>query len=155
MHIQDKQYEEYINSLQLLHNEFDCRFREMHVLEEDLFIFMTPFTIDINIVPADIQLELIDLKCDTALKNPFGNTTSNSVLNNMKHIHQNGHIDHKDHQNGFTNGTTYMQNDIAHLSNGIVSGNSKIIATMHNYLPKDPIRKMYNEVEGYQQNLHM
>ncbi|XP_011637258.1 adenylate kinase isoenzyme 5 isoform X2 [Pogonomyrmex barbatus] len=84
-----------------------------------------------------------------------GDTTSNSVLNNMKHIHQNGHIDHKDHQNGFTNGTTYMQNDIAHLSNGILSGNSKIIATMHNYLPKDPIRKMYNEVEGYQQNLHM
>ncbi|EZA55208.1 General transcription factor II-I repeat domain-containing protein 2B, partial [Ooceraea biroi] len=75
MHIADKQYDKYINSLQLLHDEFDYRFREIHLLELDLLIFMTPFTVDINIVPADIQLELIDLKCDTALKNRFHTTT--------------------------------------------------------------------------------
>lgn len=79
-------------------------------------------------------------------------TISNGILNNMKHIQQNGHIN----QNGIANGTTHMlQNGVAHLANGIVSGNNKIAPAMHNYLPKDPIRKMYNEVEGYQQNLHM
>jgi len=45
-----------------------------------------------------------------------------------------------------------LQDSVTHLANGIVSGNNK--PAMH-YLPKDPIRKMYNEVEGYQQNLHM
>lgn len=47
-----------------------------------------------------------------------------------------------------------LQNGVAHLANGIKSGNNKVAPTMHN-LPKDPIRKMYNEVEGYQQNLYM
>ncbi|XP_025155936.1 adenylate kinase isoenzyme 5 isoform X2 [Harpegnathos saltator] len=80
-------------------------------------------------------------------------TISNGVLNNMKHIQQNGHI----HQNGIANGTAHMlQNGVAHLANGIVpSDKNKVAPTMRNYLPKDPIRKMYNEVEGYQQNLHM
>jgi len=69
----------------------------------------------------------------------------------MKHIQQNGHI----YQNGIANGTTHMlQDSVTHLANGIVSGNNKVVPAMH-YLPKDPIRKMYNEVEGYQQNLHM
>lgn len=77
---------------------------------------------------------------------------SNGILNNMKHIQQNGHA----YQNGIANGTTHMlQNGVAHLANGIVSSNNKVAPAMHNYLPKDPIRKMYNEVEGYQQNLHM
>ncbi|XP_011874309.1 PREDICTED: adenylate kinase isoenzyme 5 [Vollenhovia emeryi] len=79
-------------------------------------------------------------------------TISNGMLNNMKHIQQNGHV----YQNGIANGTAHMlQNGVAHLANGIVSGNNKIAPAIHNYLPKDPIRKMYNEVEGYQQNLHM
>lgn len=77
---------------------------------------------------------------------------SNGMLNHMKHIQQNGHI----RQNGIANGTTHMlQNGIAHLANGIIPDNNKVAPTMRNYLPKDPIRKMYNEVEGYQQNLHM
>jgi len=79
-------------------------------------------------------------------------TISNGVLNNMKHIQQNGHI----HQNGIAKGTTHiLQNGVAHLANGNISGNNKIAPAMHNYLPKDPVRKMYNEIEGYQQNLHM
>lgn len=68
----------------------------------------------------------------------------------MKHIHQNGHV----YQNGTVNGTVHMlQNGAAHLANGI--GNNKVAPAVNNYLPKDPIKKMYNEVEGYQQSLHM
>lgn len=61
-------------------------------------------------------------------------------------------------QNGIANGATHMlQNGVAHLANGIVS-NNKVAPAVQNYLPnntKDAVRKMYNEVEGYQQNLHM
>ncbi|RLU23097.1 hypothetical protein DMN91_005375 [Ooceraea biroi] len=80
-----------------------------------------------------------------------GMAISNGVLNNMKHVQQNGHI----YQNGIANGAAHMlQNGVGHLANGIVSGNNKVTPT-NNYLPKDPIRKMYNEVESYQQNLHI
>ncbi|XP_014472575.1 PREDICTED: adenylate kinase isoenzyme 5 [Dinoponera quadriceps] len=73
-------------------------------------------------------------------------TISNGVLKQ-----QNGH------QNGIANGTAHiLQNGIAHLANGIASSDkNKVAPATRNYLPKDPIRKMYNEVEGYQQNLHM
>lgn len=76
------------------------------------------------------------------------------MLNNTKHIQQNGHI----HQNGIANGAAHiLQNGVAHLANGIASSDkNKVAPATRNHLPKDPIRKMYNEVEGYQQqNLHM
>ncbi|XP_076378601.1 adenylate kinase isoenzyme 5 [Megalopta genalis] len=61
-------------------------------------------------------------------------------------------------QNGIANGAAHMlQNGVAHLANGI-PGNNKVAPAVQNYLPnetKDTVRKMYNEVEGYQQNLHM
>jgi len=82
---------------------------------------------------------------------------SNGMLNNMNHVQQNGHI----YQNGIANGAAHMlQNGVAHLANGVVSSNNinqqkPVPPTMNNYLPKDPVRKMYNEVEGYQQSLHM
>lgn len=82
---------------------------------------------------------------------------SNGVLNNMKHVQQNGHV----YQNGMVNGAVHMlQNGAAHLANGTIpDGNigrqKPAVPTMNNYLPKDPIRKMYNEVESYQHNLHM
>ncbi|XP_043496776.1 adenylate kinase isoenzyme 5 [Polistes fuscatus] len=80
---------------------------------------------------------------------------TNGVLNNAKKMNQNGGI----RQNGITNGTTHMlQNGVAHLANGIIPGNNKVAPSIQNYLPnntKDPLRKMYNEVEGYQENLHI
>jgi len=81
---------------------------------------------------------------------------SNGVLNNMKHVQQNGHI----YQNGIANGAAHMlQNGVAHLANGVMSSKNinqqKSVAPMNNHLPKDPVRKMYNEIEGYQQSLHM
>ncbi|KAI4484783.1 hypothetical protein M0804_007349 [Polistes exclamans] len=80
---------------------------------------------------------------------------TNGVLNNAKKLNQNGGI----RQNGITNGTTHMlQNGVAHLANGIIPGNNKVAPSIQNYLSnntKDPLRKMYNEVEGYQENLHI
>ena len=69
-HIKEEQYEKYINSLQYCIMDLTIASRK-NVLEVNFLIFMTPFTVDINIVPVDIQLELIDLRCDTLLKNRF------------------------------------------------------------------------------------
>lgn len=80
---------------------------------------------------------------------------ANGILNNARNVNQNGGI----RQNGIANGATHMlQNGVAHLANGIIPGNNKIAPNIQNYLPKnarDPVRKMYNEVEGYQENLHI
>lgn len=61
-------------------------------------------------------------------------------------------------QNGIANSAAHMlQNGVAHLANGIVPSNNKIAPAIQNYLSNntDAVRKMYNEVEGYQQNLHI
>ncbi|KOC65843.1 Adenylate kinase isoenzyme 5, partial [Habropoda laboriosa] len=81
---------------------------------------------------------------------------ANGLKNNARQIQKNGTARI---QNGIANGTTHLlQNGAAHLANGIVAGSNKVAPAVQNYLPnntKDAIRKMYNEVEGYQQNLHM
>lgn len=80
----------------------------------------------------------------------------NGLKNSTKHAQRNG-IEYV--QNGIANGATHMlQNGVAHLANGIVLNNNKIAPAIQNYLPNnttDAVRKMYNEVEGYQQNLHI
>ncbi|XP_017881074.1 adenylate kinase isoenzyme 5 [Ceratina calcarata] len=79
---------------------------------------------------------------------------ANGLRNNARQVQKNG-VAHR-MQNGIANGTAHMlQNGVAHLANGIVPSN-KVAPAVQNYLPaQDAVRKMYNEVEGYQQNLHM
>ncbi|XP_076625518.1 adenylate kinase isoenzyme 5 [Colletes latitarsis] len=81
---------------------------------------------------------------------------TNGLKNSARQVQKNGAAVV---QNGVANGATHMlQNGVAHLANGIVPGSNKVAPAVRNYLPndtKDAVRKMYNEVEGYQQNLHM
>ncbi|XP_076298244.1 adenylate kinase isoenzyme 5 isoform X2 [Lasioglossum baleicum] len=81
---------------------------------------------------------------------------ANGLKKNLREVQKNGVARA---QNGIANGAAHMlQNGVAHLANGIVPGNNKVAPAVQNYLPnetKDAVRKMYNEVEGYQQNLHM
>ncbi|XP_011305325.1 adenylate kinase isoenzyme 5 isoform X2 [Fopius arisanus] len=78
-----------------------------------------------------------------------GARIANGVVNGN---HQNGnHV----HMNGAANGAQhYLQNGVGYLANGIPPGANKVApAPMTN--PKDSIRKMYNEVDGYHENLHI
>ncbi|KAK1136890.1 hypothetical protein K0M31_001421 [Melipona bicolor] len=81
---------------------------------------------------------------------------ANGLKNTARRVQKNGTARM---QNGIANGTAHMlQNGVAHLANGIITGNNKVAPAVQNYLPnnaKDAVRKMYNEVEGYQENLHM
>lgn len=120
-----------------------------------------------SIIPNGISKQIIDSKSNmkkatNTIKNMNGISVHgaariiNGLKNSTKHAQRNG-IEYV--QNGIANGATHMlQNGVAHLANGIVLNNNKIAPAIQNYLPNnttDAVRKMYNEVEGYQQNLHI
>lgn len=51
--------------------EFERRFQVFSELETEFAVFRTPFTVKSSDVPADLQLEIIDLQCDVTLKDKF------------------------------------------------------------------------------------
>ncbi|KOX80742.1 Adenylate kinase isoenzyme 5, partial [Melipona quadrifasciata] len=128
---------------------------------------VVPDNRDQPIVPNGVPKQMIDGKLNvkealTAKKNINGISIqgaariANGLKNTARQAQKNGAARM---QNGIANGTAHMlQNGVAHLANGIISGNNKVAPAVQNYLPnnaKDAVRKMYNEVEGYQENLHM
>lgn len=64
-------FEQYGIILQSLQNEFEFKFQDVVKLENEFNIIAAPFSTDIDVVRPYLQLELIDLKCDTALKDKF------------------------------------------------------------------------------------
>lgn len=119
-----------------------------------------------SIISNGISKQIIDSKSNmkkttNTIKNMNGMSIHgaariiNGLKNNTKHAQKNG-VEYV--QNGIANGAAHMlQNGVAHLANGIVPSNNKIAPAIQNYLSNntDAVRKMYNEVEGYQQNLHI
>uniref|UniRef100_A0A9J7YGI0 Uncharacterized protein n=1 Tax=Cyprinus carpio carpio TaxID=630221 RepID=A0A9J7YGI0_CYPCA len=63
-----RQYKDKISGLL---REFEKRFQVFSELETELAVFRSPFTVRASDVPADMQLEIIDLKCDVELKDKF------------------------------------------------------------------------------------
>lgn len=62
---------EYKNKITELLQEFERRFQVFGELEKEFAFFRSPFAVDASDMPADIQLELIDLQCDSDLKQKF------------------------------------------------------------------------------------
>lgn len=60
--------EKYKKNITDLMREFERRFQVFTELENTFTFFCSPFTVKLSEIPADIQLELIDLRCDTAMK---------------------------------------------------------------------------------------
>ena len=63
--------EKYTNMISALDNEFARSFADFQKLDVEFDILSSPFTTDIEKVPDTIQLELIDLQCDSTLKEKF------------------------------------------------------------------------------------
>ena len=63
--------EKYTNMISALDNEFGRRFADFQKLSGEFDILSSPFTIDFEKVPDSLQLELIDLQCDSTLKVKF------------------------------------------------------------------------------------
>ena len=51
--------------------EFERRLQVFSELEKEFAIFRSPFTVNPYDMPADIQLEIIDLQCETNMKEKF------------------------------------------------------------------------------------
>ncbi|XP_037794129.1 general transcription factor II-I repeat domain-containing protein 2-like [Penaeus monodon] len=51
--------------------EFEQRFQIFGELEKDFKVFCSPFSVNTSDLPVNIQLEIIDLQCDSDLKGKF------------------------------------------------------------------------------------
>ncbi|KAI7800955.1 putative general transcription factor II-I repeat domain-containing protein 2-like [Triplophysa rosa] len=65
-------YKEKIFGLQ---NEFQHRFQVFSELEKEFSLFRSPFTASARDVPEELQLELIELQCNTSWKDKFATVT--------------------------------------------------------------------------------
>ena len=63
----------YEDSLRRLRGEFERRFQDFSAIEKDLDIFSMPFNVDCETVKPDLQLELIELRYNTQLRQLFLN----------------------------------------------------------------------------------
>ena len=57
-----------------LNLEFEERFADFKEIEPRMQLFSSPFTVDVATTSSALQMELIDLKCSTDLKNKFDGT---------------------------------------------------------------------------------
>ena len=61
----------YKESISSLLQEFERRFQVFSELEQEFKIFCSPFTVTSFDVPTELQMEIIDLQCDSNLKEKF------------------------------------------------------------------------------------
>ncbi|KAM4021787.1 general transcription factor II-I repeat domain-containing protein 2A-like [Anomaloglossus baeobatrachus] len=73
-----KAFEKRVNSLEKLQKEFQFRFKELHLHEQNIQLFRNPFYIDIENVDAIYQMELAELQNCDSLKDAF---KASSLLN--------------------------------------------------------------------------
>ncbi|CAF4944327.1 unnamed protein product [Pieris macdunnoughi] len=67
-----KSYEKHVKCL---HEEYGRRFQDFKAIEQDLEIFRMPFNLDCESVKPELRLELIELQCNTELKQLFLNVS--------------------------------------------------------------------------------
>ncbi|XP_061403616.1 general transcription factor II-I repeat domain-containing protein 2B-like [Lethenteron reissneri] len=58
------QMKSYATAIPSLSVEFNKRFRDFAVIEKDMLLFSSPFSVDHDCAPPQLQLELIELQCD-------------------------------------------------------------------------------------------
>lgn len=74
---------EYTDLLRKVHTEFETRFSDISCFETDLENFTTPYSVDIDTVSQPLQMEVIDLQCDSELKDRYQNRKMLSTFTNI------------------------------------------------------------------------
>ena len=64
-------YDKFSNEINNLSTAFEKRFQELKKYEISFEIFTSPFDVDVNKSPAELQMELIDLQCNKELQHIF------------------------------------------------------------------------------------
>jgi hypothetical protein len=57
--------------IQQLRNEFSSRFADFYTSSNEIHLFQNPFAIDINEVPAQMQMEVNKFQSNDSLKDAF------------------------------------------------------------------------------------
>ncbi|XP_069476356.1 general transcription factor II-I repeat domain-containing protein 2-like [Ambystoma mexicanum] len=68
-----------VDSLETLQKEFQFRFKELHLHEQDIQLFRNPFSIDIENVDTIYQMELAELQNCDSLKDAFKSSSLHSL----------------------------------------------------------------------------
>ena len=66
--IPENKFEEYGEIISALNDDFARRFGDFRKIETSLAIVRDAFSINIDSAPTELQLEIIDLQCDTDLR---------------------------------------------------------------------------------------
>jgi hypothetical protein len=66
--------QEYSRSIFLLREELDERFHDFKVMQPEFMLFAFPLKTDIEKAPENLQMELINLQCDTNLNQKSSET---------------------------------------------------------------------------------
>ena len=64
-------FSEYAKQIKLLENEFEKRFLDFKKCENQFHLFTSPVSIDVETVEDNLQLELIEIQCDSILKQKY------------------------------------------------------------------------------------
>ncbi|XP_076864060.1 general transcription factor II-I repeat domain-containing protein 2A [Brachyhypopomus gauderio] len=60
--------DKYVTVLTSLIKEFNKRFQDFAAIEKDIQVFSSPFSVDVEGVQGEVQLELIEMQCDDTLR---------------------------------------------------------------------------------------
>uniref|UniRef100_A0A8C3IDC5 Uncharacterized protein n=1 Tax=Chrysemys picta bellii TaxID=8478 RepID=A0A8C3IDC5_CHRPI len=69
--VEPKSLKEYAEIISNLHKQFDVRFKDLKAFEPHFQLFSTPFAVEIDNVAEEMQMELVELQCDTILKQKY------------------------------------------------------------------------------------
>ena len=61
----------YVSQIKELNNDFENRFKDFKSCENDFSLFTAPFSFDIQKADSNIQMELIEMQCDSILKDKY------------------------------------------------------------------------------------
>lgn len=77
----EKNFVRYANLLSLLENEFKARLSQFNSYETEIQIFLTPFHVEVDNAPAELQMELIELQENVELKSYFNSYPKTQFYN--------------------------------------------------------------------------
>ena len=69
--VEAQRLKDYADVVSELLAEFDRRFQEFKDLEPQFALFAIPFAVDAESVSEEVQIELLNLQCDTVLKEKY------------------------------------------------------------------------------------